>query len=255
MRSILKSFIMAFSKFSLSPKAKFGEDEESVKYILVFVPIIGMIIGIVLFICSEGWPYLCNYELLPAVVCAVLPIIISGGGHLEGFIKTVDALCAHKPREKKMEILADSHGGYFAIIVCLSYFLVDIGIWSEMPIDGIPILAIGFVLSRALFGLSILTLNHAKESKCTTYVPNDTARAIEIVVLGLIAMVSAWYMVSFNANVGICCVVGALITFVYYWLVTQKHFGGITEDSAGFFLQLCELVIPLAALLAYKKWW
>ncbi len=257
MNAVFRSFVLAFSKYSISPKARFKdhEDAES-RFILLFVPFIGFIIGGLIFICSQGWPYLCNYELLPAVVCVILPIIISGGGHLEGFIKTVDALCAHKPREKKMEILADSHGGYFAIIVCLSYFLIGIGIWSEMPIDGIPILAIGFVMSRALFGLSILTLNHAGESKCVSYVPdNPVLRMAEIIILGVLAMIGAYFMVFFNASVGLACVVGALLTFLYYWLVTHKHFGGITEDSAGFFLQLCEIIIPLAALLAYKKWW
>lgn len=254
MKSVVKSFIMAFSKYSLGPR--FNEDEESTRYILLFVPFIGAIIAGMIFIWSEAWPYLCNGDVLPAVACVILPIIVSGGGHLEGFVKTVDALCANKPREKKMEILADSHGGYFAIIVCLSYFLLNIGIWSEMPIDGVPILAIGFVLSRALFGLSILTLNHTQESKCITYVPDSSfARWLEIIVLGAVAMVSAWYMVSFNSSVGMMCVVGALVTFIYYWFVTHKHFGGITENSAGFFLQLCEIIIPLAALLAYKKWW
>ncbi len=257
MNTVFKSFVLAFSKYPISPKARIKEDKEGAeKYILLFVPLIGFIIGGLIYICSEGWPYLCNYAILPAVVCVILPIIISGGGHLEGFIKTVDALCAHKSREKKMEILADSHGGYFAIIVCLSYYLLDIGIWSEMPIDGIPILAIGFVMSRALFGLSILTLNHADESKCISYVPEKSSvRMFEIIVLGLLACVGAYFMVFFNASVGLACVVGALLTFIYYWLVTQKHFGGITEDSAGFFLQLCEIIIPLAALLAYKKWW
>ena len=257
MNAVFKSFVLAFSKYSISPKAREKKnEEESAQYILIFVPVRGFIIGGLIFICSEGWPYLCNYALLPAVVCVILPIIVSGGRHLEGFIKTVDALSAHKTREEKMEILADSHGGYFAIIVCLSYYLLDIGIWSEMPIDGIPILAIGFVMSRALFGLSILTLNHAKESKCVNYIPESSVtRMIEIIILGALAMVGAYFMVFFNASVGLACVVGALITFVYYWLVTQKHFGGITEDSAGFFLQLCEIIIPLAALLAYKKWW
>ena len=225
------------------------------RFILLFVPIIGGIIGVLLYFWSKAWPYLCDYMILPASLCVVVPMILSGGSHLESFVKTVDALCAHKPREKKMEILADSHGGYFAIIVCISYFLLAVGIWSEMPIDGIPILCIGFVMSRALFGLSILTLNHAKESKCTLYVPNSSARMVEIVILGIIAMVSAYFMVYFDAGVGMCCVIGALVTFIYYWIVTHKHFGGITEDSAGFFLQLCEIVIPLAALLAYKKWW
>lgn len=256
MNSIVKSLIMAFSKYSLSPKAKFKEDKDSSRYILLFVPIIGFIIAAMIYIWAEAYPYLCNYALLPAVVCVILPIIVSGGGHLEGFVKTVDALCAHKSREEKMEILADSHGGYFAIIVCISYYLLDIGIWSEMPIDGILILAIGFIMSRALFGLSILLLKHADESKCKMYVPDEpVVKWIEIGFLTLLCMIGAYFMVFLNPGVGLACVAGTVVTFVYYWFVTHQHFNGITEDSAGFFVQLCEIIIPLAALLAYKKWW
>ena len=40
---------------------------------------------------------------------------------------------------------------------------------------------------------------------------------------------------------------------IYYWFVSKKHFGGITEDTAGFFLQVCEIVIPIVALLAFRR--
>lgn len=243
---------MAFSTYSLLPESSMKPEKENTRFILLFVPIIGGIIGVLLYFWSKAWPYLCDYMILPASLCVVVPMILSGGSHLESFVKTVDALCAHKPREKKMEILADSHGGYFAIIVCISYFLLAVGIWSEMPIDGLPILAIGFVLSRALFGLSILTLRHAKESKCKVYVPDKTARAVEIAILLIVFAVCAFFMIQINTKVGCACLIGAVIAFIYYVITSYKHFGGITEDTAGYFLQICEIIIPLAALLAFR---
>ena len=56
-------------------------------------------------------------------------------------------------------------------------------------------------------------------------------------------------------EIGIACLIGALISFIYYIVVSYREFGGVTEDSAGFFVQICEVVIPLAALIAYKRWW
>lgn len=252
MNSLIKSFIMAFSTYSIIPGSQTKPEKENTRFILLFVPLIGCVTGALLYFWSKAWPYLCDYAILPAALCVVVPMIISGGSHLESFVKTVDALCAHKSREKKMEILADSHGGYFAIIVCISYFLLAIGIWSEMPIDGVAVLAIGFVLSRALFGLSILTLRHAKESKCTVYVPDKAAKIVEIIILLIVFAVCALFMIKINGKVGCACVVGAIVAFIYYWISSYKHFGGITEDTAGYFLQICEIIIPLAALLAYR---
>ena len=117
MKSIWNSFLMAFSTYSISPKTKMERNRENTMYILVFVPLIGFIIGFVIRCWATAYPYLCDYAVLPAVVGAVLPSILSAGAHLDGFFRTVDALCSHQTREKKLEILEDSHGGYFAIIV------------------------------------------------------------------------------------------------------------------------------------------
>ena len=95
----------------------------------------------------------------------IVPVIVSRAVHVDGFIDTVDAICSNKPMERKLEILKDTHIGSFAIIMSLSYFLIALGVWSEMPIDAIPVLAVGFVLSRALTGLSMVTFPHAKTSK------------------------------------------------------------------------------------------
>ena len=42
------------------------------------------------------------------------------------------------------------------------------------------------------------------------------------------------------------------VSFVYYYYVSKKHFGGITNAVASFFIQICELIIPCMVLIAWK---
>ena len=252
MRKIGNSFLMAFSTYFIFPKTQMERNKDKTSFILVFIPLIGAIIGFGISGWAIGYPYLCEHELLPAVVGAVIPSIISRGAHLDGFFRTVDAMCSHQPRERKLQILEESHGGYFAIIVCVWYFMLAIGIWSEMPVDGLFILAYGFIISRALYGFSILTMKHAKESKCSVYVPEGILKYLQIFIMLVYVGISAVFMLQLNVDVAIACIVGAIVSYAYYLIVSYKEFGGVTEDSAGFFVQICEVAIPLAALLAYK---
>ncbi len=255
MKKIWNSLLLAFSIYSISPKAKVENNRENSRYILLFIPIIGIIIGACIHTWAIGYPYLCSYMILPAVVGAVIPSMLSAGSHLDGFFRTTDALCSKQSRERKLQILEDSHGGYFAIIVCVWYFMLAIGIWSEMPVDGLFVLSNSFVISRALYGLSILTMKHAKESKCSTYVPEGGIRVLETVILLGYVVFATVRMIRLNPQVGGACLGGALAAFLIHMYIAWRHFGGVTEDSAGFFVQISEVLMPLAALIAYKQWW
>ena len=52
---------------------------------------------------------------------SIIPILITGGFHIDGFMDTQDAINSYKPREKKLEILKDPHIGAFAVISLLAY--------------------------------------------------------------------------------------------------------------------------------------
>ena len=92
MKSMWNSFLLAFSMYSISPKAKVEKSNENTKYILVFIPLVGAVIGAFSSQWAVAYPYLCSYMILPAVVGAVLPSMLSAGSHLDGFFRTVDAL-------------------------------------------------------------------------------------------------------------------------------------------------------------------
>lgn len=252
MKTFWNNLVVAFSMYSKIPMPNVELTEDNVKYSLCFVPLVGVVIGGVLCGWNVAWPYLCNYSFLPAVVFVIVPIIISGGTHVDGFIDTVDAICSHKPMERKLEILRDTHTGSFALIITLSYFLIALGVWSEMPIDAVPILAVGFVLSRALSGLAIVIFPHAKTSRLLNTLTDGTNKKIIGIVMVVYIIASVALMCYLEPLYGSVGVLGAAISFAYYYYTSKKHFGGTTGDVAGYFVQVCELIVPCVVLVAWK---
>lgn len=249
MKQIWNSFRLALAMYSIIPARQVERNRANMKYILVFVPLVGAVCGLLI----KEWmiisPYLINKDLMGAVVCAILPIFLSGAAFLDGFFRTVDALASHQTREEKLEILRDSHSGYFSIIICVCYFFILIGLWSEMPLDSWPVLGYGFVLSRALYGLSIMCFKHTQKSKCSFYVAKGASRNVVITILALYVVICVVGMIRIDLMVAACCLAGAAIAFAYYCYIAFTHFGGITEDIAAFFVHVCEIMMPLVVLL------
>ena len=51
---------------------------------------------------------------------------------MDGYMDTMDALHSYGSREKKLEILKDSHIGAFAVIMTVLYVLIAAGAYSEI---------------------------------------------------------------------------------------------------------------------------
>ena len=74
------------------------------------------------------------------------------------------------------------------------------------------------------------------------------------VILCLMVLFTAGAMLLINPVLGGAAVLGAAVTFLYYRVMAYRQFGGITGDTEGFFLQLCECVMVLAMLIGQKVW-
>ena len=249
MKTFWNNLVAAFTMYSKIPMPNIELTEENTKYSLCFFPLVGAVIGASLCGWRIAYPYLCNGDFLPAVVFVIVPVIVSGATHVDGFIDTVDAICSKKTVEGKLAILKDTHTGSFAIIMTLSYFLVALGVWSEMPIDAVPVLAIGFVMSRALSGLAVAIFPHARTSKLLR---KKTDKKMLGIVMAVYIVVCAVLMSLMEPKYGSVGVLGAAVSFAYYYYSSKKHFGGITGAVAAYFVQVCELVIPCVVLVAWK---
>ena len=247
--NIIKSICVAFSMYSKIPMPRVEWNEKNMKYAMCFFPLVGAVIGglmlLVRFLCGRFGFNTSVY----AVVMTALPVLVSGGIHTDGFIDTVDALSSYGDKEKKLEILKDPHTGAFAIIACGSYFLAAFGIWTEAKSLDIGILGIGFILSRTLSGFGVCKFPCAKKSglAATFAEAADRKRCTIVLIIEMILCMAAMIWLD-PLRGAFACAAAVLVCLGCRHLSMQK-FGGITGDTQGFFLQVCELVMAFVVIL------
>lgn len=246
MKKIGKAIIVAFSIYSKIPMPHFNWESEDMQYHLCFFPWVGAVIGALEF----GWYFLTRYLgiglPLQILLAAAIPLLVTGGFHMDGFMDTCDALHSYQDREKKLEILKDPHIGAFAVICLLAYMLLALGFLSEVDeIRAAGVGCAGFFLSRTLSGISVVTMPSAKKKGMLQTFSGTAAKKtvlgcliFQLVLCGALQLVICWYM-------GLVSLVLAGLSYLYYWRMSKKQFGGITGDLAGFFVTVTELLIVM----------
>ena len=242
----LHALLGAFSTYSAIPMPPFRWDETVSRRMLWFFPAVGLACGGLLWWWSAFCTQLRIGEVLFAAGASALPFLVTGGIHMDGFLDTVDALSSHRDREKKLEILKDPHCGAFAVLWCgvwlLSWFAL---LWELYRLGAVPLLAPGFVLSRALSGLLAVTLPNARRGGML-YMSTERARGrASVGVLGGTALLTAALWLLLCPLPALCAAALAAGTALAYRRMVLKCFGGVTGDTAGFFLQTCELAMAL----------
>ena len=162
---------------------------------------------------------------------------------MDGFMDTMDALGSWGDREKKLEILKDSHAGAFAILGMGCYLMWSVAVWSELPAEVLRVCGVGFVLSRALSGFSVVTFPAARNSGLLKMFQDGAQKKVVRITMCLYVAAAVIMMAVMNAWAMTGAVIGVMIAFLYYIVVSRKQFGGVTGDLAGFFLETAELAM------------
>lgn len=249
MKKLIKGCVTAFSMYSTIPMPQLEWDKDSMKYALCFFPVVGAVNGVMIIL----WNLLCTSlglgVLLYSAGMVLIPLAITGAIHLDGLIDTSDARYSRRELEKKLEILKDPHVGAFGVIMCVCYLIAQFGIFGQFYLDTtfVYVVALGFVLSRAMSGLSIVSFKTAKNTGLA-HIFSDGAdkKRVRTVMLIYIAVI---FIAIFIINIWIGAVFALVSTawFLLYRRMCYKEFGGITGDLAGFFLQILELLILVIA--------
>ena len=250
----MRSLIIAIAMYSKLPVPLVEWDKRSLSWALCFFPVVGVVIGLAE---AAAW-YLTALlrfsPLLQGAVLLALPILISGAIHLDGFCDTCDALSSHQSRERKLEILKDSHTGAFAIICCCVYLIFFFALWGEASLTPASLWCAFLmpVLSRGLSGLFAVTLPNARGTGllATFTGPMDAKKARGVMVLWVAVACAA--LLVMGRWTGLWVMVGAAAACGYYVHMSRSQFGGITGDLAGFFVQVCECAMVLALVLCQK---
>ena len=248
MKRLMNSFIIAFSMYSKIPMPRCDWSEKNMAYAMCFWPWVGAVIGGLCWIWGVIGLHVSMNPVFFTVILLLISVFVTGGIHLDGLLDTADAMSSYQERERRLQILKDSHAGAFAVITCVAYFTLMFGVYSQMDMEALKVIAPCFMLSRSLSALAIVTFPKArKDGSVAALSRGARTRRVRItmaVYIILLAVVILWL----NPVLGTAALVGAALVFWYYHHMAMKHFGGTTGDLAGWFLSVCELVMPLAAV-------
>lgn len=245
----MNSMIIAFAMYSKLPMPKVEWTKENMKYAMCFFPWIGIVIGLFYVLLVSVWEFVPSHETLRNVILCILPVLITGGIHVDGYIDTIDARHSYQSRERKLEILKDPHVGAFAIIWIVIYFLAVYGFTSELSLESAWVVAIGFVYSRSLSGLGVVTIPSAKKDGLLVSFSSTAETKKVRYTMYLYCAVCIGAMIIANPIMGIVGAVTGIVVYLTCRNMAFKEFGGITGDLAGYFLQKCELTILIVSVL------
>lgn len=247
---MIKAFCIAFSMYSKIPMPQFPWKEEDMRYCMLFFPFVGAVIG------GLEWGLfwlraaMSMENVTYTLLATALPILISGGFHVDGYMDTQDALHSYQSKERKLEILKDAHIGAFAVIrVLLYYMLFAAGVAQVSKGESFFCLCAGFVLSRALSAVAMFTFPLAKKEGSLAGFAKNGKKNVVLFGLGVEIAVTVLATLWTSPLVGAAVCGGMAVTFGYYYWKSKKEFGGITGDLAGYFVTLAELMTVLICMV------
>ena len=248
----LSSLAIAFATYSKIPMPQVDWSDENRKYSMCFFPLIGAVIGLAMSL----WLLICDWlqlgSMLRGAIGAILPILITGGIHMDGFMDTSDAMASWQPKERRLEILKDSHVGAFAVIGCGVYLMAMAGLLSEAAWAQAPMVGMCFVASRALSAWTLTVFDSARPNGMLDSFARTAQKrmvgassAVYLVVCALVWIVCGGWTAALCLAAAVGCVWA-------YRRMAYKYFGGVTGDLAGWFLQIAELSCIAMAVIGGK---
>ena len=246
----LETIAIAFSMFSSLPVPQITGNEKNMRYMLCAFPLVGVLCGVLF----AGWCALCVRfdipQLLRAAGMCVLPVLVSGGIHLDGYMDATDALMSHADVARKQEILKDPHCGAFAVIRVCCYFVFLFALYAvfEPSVASCVCVALSFVLSRVLSGFALTVLPLADETVFTHLFMDhaDVKRTRTVLVLEMTVVCA---LLLFSGGIaGAAVIAAALLVFLHYAYVATHAFRGTNGDLAGWFLSRAEFYMVAAVV-------
>jgi len=251
--TILRSIATAFLMFSRVPMPKVEWKPENMRFALAALPLVGVLTGLVLW----GWAWLCGALSIGGILFAagmtLLPLLVSGGIHLDGFCDTVDALASHAEPERKREILKDPHAGAFAVIGVCAYLLASFALYTELSTEKTAILLACLipVLSRSAGALASFGTPSDGAGLLHTMRSSADRRAAVWILAVWCALGAAGMLLLSPLTGGVMAVIAVLCAVLTVRLA-KRQFDGMSGDLAGFCIQVCELGMLCGLILTQK---
>ena len=236
MKTYLHAFAMCQSMFCAIPAPQVW-DEKAKDKMLLFLPVVGLEIGLI----WVGLAWLCRLLNLPTMITALVlsayPYLVTGFLHLDGYMDVTDAVKSWRDLERRREILKDSHVGSFAVIGIVLLAIAQFAVFASIPADANYLVLIFIpAVSRCCSALAVTGL---KPMSTSQYADQKKPKS-HMVALSI--MLCLFLVVGFLlcGKYGFA-LVGCMVGYGLALRRAYKSLDGMNGDISGFSLTLGEL--------------
>lgn len=231
---------MCLGMFSSIPCPYRPWDEDARSLMTAMLPLVGAVIGGLWYLLS----LICGFVLprtLWAALIAVLPFLLTGFMHLDGFMDTADAVLSWRPLEERQKILKDVHCGSFAVVCVVMLMLGMFAAANDALEKDLNALLFIPAASRCLSAFCVCALPKIGHSEYSGLRNTGAAPVVSAVLLVCCLLLGGLFA-------GGRCVIALLAVVLGYGLAMLRAFrslGGVSGDLAGFSLcigELCGLI-------------
>jgi len=233
----MKRFLLMLTFLTRLPlPITFDFDEEDFGRGLIYLPVIGLLIGIPLWLFSEF--VVIEHSLLKSFLLILIYIFMVGGLHLDGLADYMDGIFSGRKTARIQEIMQDSSIGVFGVAgICIYFLGLFIGFQLVPPKALLLMPFIGRTMAGSLIGLG----KYPKEvgmGKALIDYGRPRHSMMFIVVMGTVLyFVGLPYLIA-----------GSIVTLcMHIFLIrTNQLLGGVTGDVIGAAIELSQVLWLMA---------
>ena len=242
MRTFFESIAVTLAMYTKLPVPNIIWNDKNMRYSFLIFPFVGLIIAGIIYALIYCFYIFGLSPVFFSAIAVAVSVIITGGLHLDGFCDTSDALSSNRDREEKLRILKDPNVGAFAVIYTVIVLLLQFGAWVQifsLPQYWLQAL-IGFIISRILISIAVVSFPCARNSGLASVFAGYASKVLVRNILLTYMIISFLGLVYLQPISGMFIIAYVLVSFLWFYSMVKKQFGGITGDLAGFYLVVCE---------------
>ena len=241
----MRGFLVALQFLTILPlEIKSEVKEKDFGRALIYFPIVGALIGLVLALVLLAFDFLPNLAKIALVLTS--SIIITGAMHLDGFADTCDGFFSGKSKEKILNIMHDPHIGTIGTIAVVSLLLLKFSLMASISKDILwKSLIMMAVFSRWIQVLACYLSKYAKEfGKAGFFI--EYASLKEVLISGLITVTVLYLLEDWKVLflfIPVLVVAFLLINYI------KRRIAGMTGDTIGAVSEITEVCVLLFSLI------
>ena len=218
-----------------------------------FFPLVGLVLGICYALAAWILISVLGMRALTAALLLILPLLLTGGLHADGFMDTADGVFSGRERERKLEIMKDSRVGSFGVVAFVLLMFLQFALLLDMsPPLLVPVFFVMPIIGRMAMVLAVSCFPYARADGMGKTFADMADRG----TVAIAAVTTSVLVIPIGLLATLALVLGIVFALLFCRWMTAI-LGGVTGDVYGAATVLTETIVLAVFSLAssYSNVW